>query len=124
MHDSRDGPWRMLRGDAHSYRAQTQGESTILSSKWYHLTGNVNGKGAYGREEGACLDLVWHKGKLEKMGMSKEPYRWSINVGRSGSVRQDRGVTPHQEFAAAVSIRKREIKIKITHTWLSWWRSG
>ena len=49
--------------------------------------------------------------------MSKHSYKWSENVRHSKSVRQDRDVTPQQRrLQLPVSIRKREIKIKIIHT--------
>lgn len=80
--------------------------------------GTVSRKGVRVRVAGASLDLVWHKGKLKKAGMSKHSYKWSASIRHSKSVRQDRGVTPQQRrLQLPVSIRKREIKIKIIHTY-------
>ena len=79
--------------------------------------GQCQQEGVRVRVAGASLVLIRHKGKLEKAGMSKHSYKWSANVRHSKSVRQDRDVTPQQmRLQLPVSIRKREIKIKIIHT--------
>ena len=115
MHESQDGFWRMLRDKSNGHRAQSQAESMILSSgtiSWAMSTER------YACESGrSSLHLIRHKGKLEKAGMSKHSYKWSANIRHSKSVRQDRDVTPQQRrLQLPVSIRKREIKIKIIHT--------